>query len=70
MAGKPGAVKTPGRTGNWTRSKRRGPKGGLAAAQAALPQRSKNSIKGESRGAAVAGCRSDAASPAGILRMD
>lgn len=47
MAGKPGAVKTPWQDWEINALKAAWPKGGLAAAQAALPQRSKNSIKGK-----------------------
>lgn len=47
MAGKPGAVKTPWQDWEINALKAAWPKGGLVAAQAALPQRSKNSIKGK-----------------------
>lgn len=47
MAGKPGAVKTLWQDWEINALKAAWPKGGLAAAQAALPQRSKNSIKGK-----------------------
>ena len=49
MAGKPGAVKTLWQDWEINALKAAWPKGGLAAAQAALPQRSKNSIKGKAR---------------------
>ena len=47
MAGKPGAVKTLWQDWEINALKAAWPKGGLAAAQVALPQRSKNSIKGK-----------------------